>query len=103
MDNNQFLLDLHLSNKNNFSEIKYKNLMSKLRKHIYNFILDSNESNFFDIDIFNRKYVKNINMTNEMINKVIQDLNSLGWNTYIGFGGTGLYIYSSEDLPQGAY
>jgi hypothetical protein len=99
----KFFSDLYVSNKDNFSEIKYNDLMNKLKKHIRNFMLEGNESNFFDIDIFNRKYVKNVNMMNEMVNKVVQDLNSLGWNTYIGFGGTGLYVYSSEELPRGAY
>ena len=99
----QFHLELHVSNKDNLSAIKYKNLISKLRKHIYNFILDRQESSFFDIDIFNRNYVKDINMTNKMVNDVVIELNTLGWNTYIGFGGTGLYVYSSEDLPYGVY
>jgi hypothetical protein len=98
-----FGLELHVSNKDNLSDIKNRNLMSKLRKCVYNFILDREESSFFDIDIFNRTYVKNMNKTNDMINKIVIELNSLGWNTYIGFGGTGLYIYSSEDLPRGAY
>jgi len=99
----QFNLELHVSNKDNLTDIKDKILLSKLRKHIYNFILDREESCFFDIDIFNRKYVKNSNKMNDMINKIVIELNSLGWNTYIGFGGTGLYVYSSEELPRGAY
>ena len=99
----QFGLELHVSNKDNLTDIKDKNLIAKLRKHIYNFILDREESSFFDIDIFNRKYVKNADKTNDMINKIVIELNSLGWNTYIGFGGTGLYVYSSEELPRGAY
>jgi hypothetical protein len=101
MDN--FGLELHVSNKLKLSDIKYRNLLAKLRKHIYNFMLDREESNFFDIDNFNRDYVKDINMTNEMVNKIVEELNKLGWSTYVGFGGTGLYIYSSDDLPQGAY
>jgi len=99
----QFGLELHVSNKDNLNDIKNENLLSKLRKHIYNFILDRKESSFFDIDFFNRKYVKDTNTMNDMINKVVKELDILGWNTYIGFGGTGLYVYSSEDLPQGAY
>jgi hypothetical protein len=99
----KFGLDIHVSNKVNFSEIKYNNLLAKLRKHVYNFILNGQERNFFDIDVFNRKYVNDISLMDEIVNKIVIELNNLGWNTYIGFGGTGLYIYSSEDLPQGAY
>ena len=99
----QFGLELHVSNKDNFLNIKYNELLEKMRKHVYNFMLNREENSFFDIDIFNRKYVKDINMTNDMVNTIVKELKSLGWNTYIGFGGTGLYIYSTEDLPIGAY
>ena len=99
----QFGRELRVNNKDNFNDIKYKSNMCRLRKHIYRFVLNGVENDFFDIDQFNRKYVKNINAMNEMINSVVLELNELGWKTYIGFGGTGLYIYSSEELPQGAY
>ncbi len=99
----QFGREIRVTNKDNFSSIKYEKNLSKLRKHIYNFVLDGNEKDFFDIDSFNRKYIKDINNMNNMINTIVQELNELGWKTYIGFGGTGLYIYSSDELPSGVY
>ena len=99
----QFGRELRVDNKDNFKDIKYQLNMRRLRKHIYGFMLDRNESDFFDIDVFNRKYVKNMSITSDMINDVVKELNELGWKTYVGFGGTGLYVYSSDELPYGAY
>jgi hypothetical protein len=96
--------ELNVLNKDNFKDLFFNSSLLRLRKHIYNFMLYRTEENdFFDIDMFNRKYIKNMNHTNEMINVIVKELNALGWKTFIGFGGTGLYIYSSEELPLGAY
>jgi hypothetical protein len=101
---NSFGQELHVLNKDNFEDIFKETYMTKLRKKIYLFILSNrNENDFFDIEKFNRKYIKNINKTNDMINELVIELNQLGWKTHIGFGGTGLYIYSSEELPLGAW
>ena len=99
-----FTNDLNVINKDNLRELWKDRSLRRLRKHIYNFMIERiRENDFFDIDAFNRKYVKNINITDDLINIVAIELNSLGWKTYIGFGGTGLYIYSSDDLPLGVY
>jgi hypothetical protein len=96
--------DLNVLNKDNFNNIFREKSLKKLRKCVYNFMLDrKGENDFFDIDTFNRRYVNNIDTTNDIINIVVNELNSLGWNTHIGFGFTGLYVYSSTDLPVGAY
>lgn len=96
--------ELNVSNKDNFSDMFREKSLKKLRKCVYNFILDRNgENDFFDVDTFNRRYIKNINITNDIVYIVVNELGDLGWNTYMGFGGTGLYIYSSDGLPVGAY
>ena len=96
--------ELSVLNKCNFNDIFREKSLKKLRKSIYNFMLDrKGENDFFDIDTFNRRYIKNISMTNDIVNIVVNELVDLGWSTHIGFGGTGLYVYSSVELPQGAY
>lgn len=96
--------ELNVLNKDNLSSIWRDRLLERLRKHIYNFMLErKRENDFFDLDLYNRSYVKDMNITNELVNKVVLELNELGWKTYIGFGGTGLYVYSSYDLPSGVY
>jgi len=99
-----FANDLNVINKDNLRNIWKHKTLSRLRKHIYDFMISrTRENDFFDIDTFNRKYVKDIDITSNLVNTVVEELNSLGWNTYIGFGGTGLYIYSSNDSPSGMY
>lgn len=99
-----FTNDLNVINKDNLRDLWEEKTLRRLRKHIYNFMLErTRENDFFDIDAFNRKYVRNINVADNLINRVVIELNNLGWKTHIGFGGTGLYIYSSDDLPSGVY
>jgi len=101
---NSFGQELYVLNKDNFECMFKQTYMLKLRKKLYLFMISNrNENDFFDIEKFNRKYIRDMNKTNDMINIIIKELNQLGWKTYIGFGGTGLYIYSSEDLPSGAW
>ncbi len=94
---------LNVSNKENFHEILYKEHLSILRKEVGYMMLQRNESDFYDIDSFNRKYVKNMNKTKEMIDTIVEELKTLGWNTFIGFGGTGLYVYSDKKPPGTDY
>jgi len=99
-----FTDDLNVINKYNLREIWKDRMLCKLRKQIYNFTIErTREDDFFDIDTFNRRYIKDVDITNDLVNIVVRELNDLGWKTYIGFGGTGLYIYSSDDLPSGVY
>ncbi len=101
---NSFGENLHVSNKSNFNTLWKDNLKQRFRKHISNFMMErKRENDFFDIDKFHRNYVKDMNITNDILNQIVIEINNLGWKTYIGFGGTGLYIYSSEDLPLGVY
>ena len=101
---NSFGSDLYVLNKDNFENMFIETYTSKLRKKIYLFMKSNrNENDFFDIENFNRKYIRDMNKTNDMINNIVKELNQLGWKTHIGFGGTGLYIYSSEELPVGAW
>ena len=70
--------------------------LQKLRKKIYFHILQNNQNDFFDIELFNRIYVKNIKKTEDWIKLVITELEPLGWKTFIGYGGTGLFFYDNE-------
>ena len=93
----------HVSNKENFERLLEDENLSILRKEICRHMLKGNENDFFDITDFNRSYVGNMNRTNELVNRIMDELQKLGWNTFLGFGGTGLYIYSGDELPQGVY
>jgi|LauGreDrversion4_2_1035121.scaffolds.fasta_scaffold01314_2 hypothetical protein len=101
---NHFGERMHVLNKNNFEDFLYKENLDKMRRKIYFFMLNNqSENDFFDIEEFNRKYVRNMDKTNKMVNEIVLELNQLGWKTHLGFGNTGLYIYSSEELPSSAW
>ena len=50
----------------------------------------------FDIELFDRKYVKNMKKTEEWCHLLIKELETFGWKTFIGYGGTGLFFYDQE-------
>jgi iron-sulfur cluster repair protein YtfE (RIC family) len=93
----------HVSNKDNFERLLEDENLAILRREICRHLMKENESDFYDITEFNRMYVGNMNLTNILINRIVTELQNLGWNTFLGFGGTGLYIYSTNDLPHGVY
>jgi len=99
----QFPDILNVSSKNNFPELLKESCLSLLRKDIFDMIIRGNESTFYDIDTFNRQHVHDMKKTEEMVQLVCEELAALGWKTFLGFGGTGLYVYSSEEKPVGAY
>ena len=92
----KFPENIHASQISFFDEILFTENLNKMRKEIYLHILNRNESDFYDIDSFNRKYVKNFNRIKKMTNIIIEELSVLGWKTFLGFGETGLYIFANE-------
>lgn len=97
------LTDLHVEKKSDFVALRRAFCLRKLRNHIMRWMLDGNENDFFDLDEFNRSLVRDTTITNELVELVTAELQSLGWKTFLGFGGTGLYVYSSEEPPANAY
>lgn len=95
---------LNVNNKQNFSKYNYTRNLCYLRKQIYELIIKENENDYFELDKFARNYLKN-NMTImlEMTEKIRQELKELGWNTKLSYGGTGLFIYSTENPPTNCY
>ena len=91
--------DIHVSNKHLFKDFLYREHSNTLRIEIRRHILNGNESDFYDLDAFNRKHVKNMTQTHEMVKEIREELHRLGWKTDLGFGDTGLYIYSTEEKP----
>ena len=71
-------------------------LLNKMREKIYIHILRNNQNDFFDIELFNRKYVKDIKKTEEFAQIISNELEPLGWKTFVGYGGTGLFFYDQE-------
>lgn len=85
-----------------FQDILDKEHLCKLRKKIYFHILKNDQNDFFDLELFNRKYVKNMEKVENFSKIIIDELKTQGWNTFIGYGGTGLFFYDKE-VPSNAW
>jgi len=93
---------LHLSDPNIFIQTLDDYLLQKMRKKIYLHILRNQQNDFFDMELFNRKYVNDMKKTEAFSETIIKELAELGWKTFIGYGGTGLFFYDQE-LPTSAW
>ena len=95
---------LHVKNKSNFLSFYKDRSLCYLRKDIYEHILIEDENTYFDIDIWCRKNLKNdVTLALEFISQIRTELEALGWKTKLSFGNTGLFIYSSEQVPSSCY
>lgn len=92
----EFPKSLSTENTLQFSELLKDYYLQQMRQDIYIHILRNNQNDFFDIELFDRKYVKDIKVTDKFIEIMITELEQLGWKTFLGYGGTGLFIYDKE-------
>lgn len=90
---------LSVSSKHLFSSYMETRITSKLRNKIYEFILTGNEDDYFVLGNFYRSenIHNNTELTARITGTIISELTALGWTTKLAFGGTGLYIYSTEE------
>ena len=92
----EFPKSLSSQNILNFSDMLKGYYLQQMRQEIHVHILRNNQNDFFDIEFFDRKYVKDIKVTDTFIETIINELHQLGWKTFLGYGGTGLFIYDKE-------
>jgi hypothetical protein len=86
-------------NKEFFKDFQYQRNLCYLRRDVYEHILKNNEDDYFDVSGFNEKYVKDLETVVKMMETIELELKNLGWNTKLCYGNTGLYIYSTVELP----
>jgi len=98
----EFPKSLSSENTLQFSDLLKDYYLQQMRQDIYIHILRNNQNDFFDIELFDRKYVKDIKVTDKLIEIIITELEQLGWKTFLGYGGTGLFIYDKEK-PSSAW
>jgi hypothetical protein len=88
---------LKVENKASFKDLNYERNKCYLRRDIYEHIISHEEKEYYSLDDFNQK-IKNMSIVQKMVEELIPELESLGWKCKLSFGGTGLFIYST-DLP----
>lgn len=90
-------------NKENFSKYHCERNIAYMRRDIFELVIRGDENNYFDIDKFARNRSLNKNEIEYILKIVMDELKKLGWNVKTSFGGTGLFIYSSEEPPPSCY
>ena len=91
-------------NKDNFKNIYYNYVLKCLRKEMYVNILQSDETNYFDIEKFTYIYYKkNKDIMKNLTKDIISELKKLGWNCKTSFGDTAIFIYSTEKPPHNCW
>ena len=107
---------INVKNKNSFSSYKYDEVIQSLRKSIYCHIIrytyDSEnkkdtyetENNSYELDMFFKSHgVITQDERYKLYLNIKSELNKLGWKCELAFGGTSLFIYSSEKLPTSCW
>jgi len=99
----EFPAHLKPENKYNFSHLKYEIFLSNMREKIFELVLSGDENNYFEVDNFSRMYKLKKGQVDEMIITVTKELEELGWKIKTSFGGTGLFIYSTDIPPPSCF
>lgn len=97
-----FPTTLNVKNKDNFKNLNKDRLKCYLRRDIYEHIISHEESDYFSLDDFNKR-VNNMFLTKELVKEILPEIEKLGWKCKTSFGGTGLFIYSTESPPPNCF
>ena len=98
-----FPAQISASEKSTFPDQLTKEYLRIFRREVMMHLLRGKETDFVDLDRFNRTYSNHMATTRQIVETVRAELSEIGWNTYLGFGDTGLYIYSTPEKPAGIY
>ena len=103
----EFPINLNVKYKDSFPDIYYTRTLCYLRKSIYEHIISSDENNYFDFEEFGRKYFKDhkdrIKLTSKLIESIMLELETRGWKCKISYGGTAMFIYSTDKPPPSCW
>lgn len=100
----EFPIRIHVDNKDKFSKVFYARYLAYLRRDLFEHIIKENENTYFDLDTWSKNNLGNKKKLIEtMTAQIMKELKNKGWNCKTSFGGTGLFIYSSENPPPSCY
>lgn len=98
---------LNVKNKVQFPDIFYNRVLCYFRKEIYEHIISHGENSYFDLEKFGREYCKDqtnrVELVFQMSGTIMNELVNLGWKCKLSFGGTALFIYSTDDPPPSCW
>lgn len=103
----EFPSNLNVKNKDNFPVILYNRVSFYLRKEVYEHLIKikcpENENSYFDIEKFNKKFLNDMDITQKIVSTITSELINLGWKCKLSFGGTALFIFSTEKPPPSCW
>lgn len=91
---------LHVSNKENFSDLNLQRTLAYMRKCIYEHMISQNEEVLFDLTEYREQYSQKNMWIENIVEPLRGELHSIGWNTKLSFGDSALFIYSTEYPPS---
>ena len=101
---NNFPENLTPDKKHLFKNMLYIKHLEMFREDIFIHMLNENENDPIDIDQWCRKKINNDwEKMEKILESVINELKILGWKCKISYGGTCLFIYSSDIQPPMCY
>jgi len=98
----EFPAFLNPKNKDSFSKLNYDRLKCYFRRDLYEHIISHEEKDYFSLDDFNKR-ANDMAITKQLCREIIPELEKLGWKCKTSFGGTGLFVYSTESPPPNCF
>lgn len=95
----EFPSKFRIENSDQFTEWLYERNVSYMRLAIYEHMLENDKENAFDLKKFNDEKVKDMIVTRQIADAIIDELIERGWECAIAYGGTFLYIYPPGEKP----
>jgi len=80
----------------------YERMKCYLRRDIYEHVLSYGENDYFSLDKFN-EHVRDMESVKKMVEEIIPELEKLGWHCKTSYGGTALFIYSTDTPPPSCW
>tara|TARA_B110000908_G_C10107471_1_gene381452 strand:- start:137 stop:466 length:330 start_codon:yes stop_codon:yes gene_type:complete len=103
----EFPLILDVKEKERFIDIYYNRVLCYLRKAIYEHVISHDENSYFDLEQFGRDHYKDNKDREKTISKlsesIIPELEKRNWKCKLSFGGTALFIYSTDKPPPSCW
>lgn len=88
-----------LENVDIFSDLLYERNISYLRRDIYEHVLQNDKEDSFNLQKFNDERIKDMDVTKQMANTIIEELIKRGWECALAYGCTCLYIFPPGNKP----
>lgn len=100
----EFPTRLRASNKGNFPQIAFERNICYLRRDIFEHVTTHEENDYFDLEAFSKERLQGDHEAlAKMTEIVMEELGKMGWNCKTSFGGTGLFIYSTDEPPPSCF